>query len=92
VARDSLGDSGRRPSAELTLSADALDAIARGVAERLNDRPGDEEWIGVADAAGHIGAKPQRIYDLVSQGAITPGRDGTRLVFQRSTLDAYLKA
>jgi excisionase family DNA binding protein len=54
-------------------------------------RSEDEPWIGVKDAAEHIGAKPQRVYDLVSQERIPHARDGTRLLFRRSELDGYLK-
>src|SRR3954469_19710100 len=47
-------------------------------------------WIGVSEAAQHIACKPQRIYDLVHAGRIPHHRDGSRLLFRRSELDAWV--
>ena len=80
-----------RTSANFDISAAALEAIAKRLAELLDYRPGEEPWIGVPDAAEHMGCSKQRVYDLVSKDAIPYGKDGTRLVFQRTALDSYLK-
>ena len=71
----------------LELDDDALDALANAVAARLDNH---ERWVGVKDAAAHINAKPQRVYDLVHQRAIPHRKDGSRLLFRRSDLDRWL--
>lgn len=89
--------------------ADALDLLAELIAEKLAARAaapapdaqsgGPEPWIGVDEAAEHLGCKPQRIYDLVNDprrgnGAEHPipfRREGRRLLFRRSELDAWLE-
>jgi excisionase family DNA binding protein len=80
---------------ELALSAAALDAIAVRVADLLADRhasTGPEPWIGVEDAAHHLACSPKRIYDLKAQGRVPHRKDGSRVLFRRSDLDAYLDA
>ena len=80
--------------AELTLALPpaVVEVIARRaaaiVSETLSAKP--EAFIGVAEAADHLACKPQRIYDLVSQRRLEFHRDGRRLLFRRSDLDAYL--
>ena len=49
-----------------------------------------EGWLGVQGAARYLACPVSRIYDLVSLGRITPHRDGRRLLFRRSDLDAAL--
>jgi excisionase family DNA binding protein len=49
-----------------------------------------EPWIDVHGAAEHLACKRRRIYDLVEQGRIPHHRDGSRLLFRRSELDASL--
>jgi excisionase family DNA binding protein len=76
----------------LALPRTVLEAIARRaaaiVAESLSTEP--QAFIGVEQAAEHLACKPQRIYDLVSQGRLGCHRDGRRLLFRRPDLDAYL--
>jgi excisionase family DNA binding protein len=79
----------------LTVTPDLVDAIADRVARVLESRSGPAEpegWIGVHAAAAHLACKPQRIYDLVSQGRVPFRRDGRRVLFRRSDLDGYLVA
>ncbi len=70
-----------------------VQAIAERVAELLADSlaggSAPEPWIGVEQAAEHLACPPNRIYDLVS---LTPRRDGRRLLFKRSHLDAAIEA
>jgi excisionase family DNA binding protein len=73
------------PPAVIELIARRAAAI---VGETLSAKP--ESFIGVAEAADHLACKPQRIYDLVSQRRLEFHRDGRRLLFRRSDLDAYL--
>jgi hypothetical protein len=50
-----------------------------------------DRWLGVDQAAAYIGAKPQRLYDLKSEGRLVPaGQDGARLLYRQSQLDEYL--
>lgn len=53
--------------------------------------PDVDPWFNVEEAAEYLRCKPQRIYDLRSQGRLVGGLDGTRVLFRRSTLDAYLE-
>lgn len=75
------------------LSPELLELIAARAAELVEDRGLDtpEPWIDVAEAAEHLACRPQRIYDLVSQGRLRHRKDGRRLLFRRSDLDAYLE-
>lgn len=52
---------------------------------------GPEPWIGVREAAEHMGCSERRVYDLVAQGRIEHGKDGTRLRFRRTALEEYLR-
>lgn len=82
-----------RAEFSVRLADDALEALADRVAEILSNRQEREEpepWIGVAEAAEHLHCKPQRIYALVHQQRLRPRRDGARLLFRRSELDAWL--
>lgn len=64
------------------------------LAQRLNAR--HEAWIGVDDAADHLACPVSRIYRLVSlakggrqANPIPYCKDGQRLLFRRSELDAW---
>ena len=78
------------PEAAAAFLEQAAAVVTEMAMARVNVDP--EPWIEVPEAAEHIGAKPQRIYDLVSEGALKPGRDGKRLLFKRSWLDTYVEA
>lgn len=67
----------------------ALDRLRELVASQTSN--GAEPWIGVTEAAEHLACKRQRIYDLVHADRIPHHRDGSRLLFRRSELDAWLK-
>jgi excisionase family DNA binding protein len=66
--------------------------VADLLAESLSETVPSEPWIGVEHAAQHLACPTSRIYDLVSQGRLTPRRDGRRLLFKRSQLDAAIEA
>jgi hypothetical protein len=79
----------------LVVSPALFDALVDRVAERLArcSEPTIEPWVGVTEAARHLGCKPQRIYDLVSRRAVSgiPHRkEGGRLLFRLSQLDRWL--
>ena len=75
---------------ELELDDAALERLAELVAERLYGRA-PEAWVGAQRRLQHLACKRQRIYDLVSQGAIPHRKDGTRLLFRLSELDEWLE-
>jgi excisionase family DNA binding protein len=82
----------RLDGATLRLSDDDLEQLAGRVADLLAERePTREPWIGAKAAAEHIGAPVSRIHQLVHQGRLSHRKDGARLVFRRSDLDAYLE-
>jgi len=81
----------------ITLSEEVLEAIVERVKADLvlNTPAANEPWVGVGQAAQHLGCKRQRIYDLVSrrdESRIPHRRDGTRLLFRLSQLDRWLGA
>ena len=71
--------------------------IAAAVADELERRgalgtPPASPWLDVAGAADYLHCSRQRVYDLISQGALTPARDGRRVLLRRDQIDAYLTA
>lgn len=78
----------------LPLPPELIDRFAEQVADRLAARmaPPSEPYLNVDRAAEHLACGKRRIYDLVERGAIACYRDGKRLLFRRSDLDAYVSA
>ena len=75
----------------IPLPAPLLELIADRTAERLGARqPVVEPWVGVDQAAEHLACKRQRIYDLVSRRTIPYRKEGSRLLFKLSHLDAWI--
>jgi excisionase family DNA binding protein len=71
-----------------------VDAIAERVADLLADRsrPRNSPYLTVDETADYLRCSKQAVYDRVHQGALTPCRDGRRLLFPVAELDAYLGA
>ena len=77
----------------LAVPTELVEVIARRAAELVADRVASSEpdgWLDVQGAAEYLSCKPKRIYDLKSQGRIRCVKDGSRPLFRRSWLDAYL--
>ncbi len=82
----------------LAIPADLLDLITDRVVARLAaDRPATPEpWLDVDGAAEHLGYRDRargrrRVYDLTATDRSFPvHRDGRRLLFKASKLDAWL--
>jgi excisionase family DNA binding protein len=53
-------------------------------------RAGELEYLTVSEAAEHVRAKPQRVYDLLSAGRLRRYKDGARVLVKRTELEAYL--
>jgi excisionase family DNA binding protein len=74
-----------------------LDEKALAVlAERLrpfltSQNPDQGGWLNTDQAATHLCCPRSRIHDLVQLGKLEPCRDGRRLLFKRTDLDAYLE-
>src|SRR5947208_2085462 len=84
-----------------TRAVDVLfDALVQRVAERaaelvLARLPGPEaeavpEFLCIAEAADLLRCRPQRIYNLCSDGRLTRYKDGSRVLIRRAELVAYL--
>lgn len=76
----------------LPLPAELIDAIAEKITIRLATDASKtaEPWLGVHEAANYLACSPKRIYDLVATRRLRVARDGRRLLFRRSWLDATL--
>jgi len=91
-----MAGSGHDSSAfvEIALPLAVVEAVAERAAEIVVERlaaGSEDRWMGVEDAARYLACKPRRIYDLHSQRRIPAHKDGSRLLFRRSELDAYLQ-
>ena len=77
----------------IPLPAPLLDVLVERTLERLGaSAVAAEPWVGVDAAAAHLACKRQRIYDLVSRRAIPHRKEGTRLLFKLSHLDAWIES
>ena len=78
----------------LSLPDEVVEVIAERAAaivlERLSVSSVESQYLSVAEAAGLIRAKPQRIYDLLSARRLTRYKDGRRTLVSREELDAYI--
>jgi excisionase family DNA binding protein len=78
----------------LTIPDELVEAIAERVAAMLEEwAPADDRrspWFTVAEAADYLRCSRQRVYDLKSSGRLPAGQDGSRPLFHRAVLDAYL--
>jgi excisionase family DNA binding protein len=76
------------------LPSDVLNQIAERAARLIaqGKAGAPEPWIGVDQAAEHLACPKSRVYRLVSRRAIPFEKDGARLLFKRSVLDAWVSA
>jgi excisionase family DNA binding protein len=76
----------------LAIPPELVEAIAERAAELLVEQlPAEvESWLGVKAAAEYLDCEPHRIYDLRRAGRLPCRKDGSRLLFRRSDLDAAL--
>lgn len=79
------------------LPADLVERIAERAAELVLERldasatnGGASEFLTIAEAAEVLRAKPQRVYDLCSEGRLTRHKDGSRVLIRRAEIVAYL--
>jgi excisionase family DNA binding protein len=78
---------------------DLPDALLDRIAERAADlvlarldreKPPESEFLTVPEAAELLRAKPQRVYDLLSDGRLERVKDGSRVLVRRADLIAHL--
>ena len=78
----------------VALSPGEVERIAQRAAELVNARQRNEEtaprYMTVLEAADYLRCSRQRVYDLLSQGALTRLKDGARVLVARVEIDAYL--
>lgn len=80
---------------EIALPPAVLEAVAERAAQIAAERlsaVSEDRWMNVDQAAEHLACGPRRIYDLHSQRRLRAHKDGSRLLFRRSDLDAYVEA
>lgn len=81
------------------LSVDFPPALVEQIAQRAADLLGERQgaggsadaWLTVADAAEYLRCSESRIYGLVSARRIPYVKDGSRVLFRRSELDAWVR-
>lgn len=78
------------------IAARAAEIVRHGVRGKdPTDSPTPRGWeaspyLSVQEAAEHLRAERQRVYDLLSARKLTRYKDGRRVLVSRAELDAYL--
>lgn len=81
------------PQNSIPIPPELIEEIAQRAAEIAAHRakPGSP-WLTLPEAAEHIRAPKSRLYALVSKRAIPHEKDGSRLLFHRAEIDAWLRS
>ena len=74
----------------ITLPTDQLEALARRVAELL-DEGRDDGFLDVEGAAEYLGLSRKAVYRLVERRRLPHRRAGKRLLFDRAELRAWVE-
>lgn len=69
---------------------DALDRLASKLAERVS--PTADEWLDVQGAAAYLKCPTSRIYALTSARRLTVHKDGSRSLYRRDELCAFVES
>ena len=77
----------------VSVPEEVVELVARRAAALLRDDVPvtPERFVGVNEAAEHLGCRPHRIYDLVHQRVIPFYKEGSRLLFRCSELTAWVE-
>lgn len=84
-------------SLKITLPPEVLEQLIEQVTAQVVERlktaqsAPPPKMLTVKQAAGYLGAKPQRIYDLLSQRRLTRYKDGGRTLVSREELEAHVR-
>ncbi len=77
------------------LTDDDLDALAQRLAPRMSETFTSSHpspaWLGVTAAAEYLSCPTSRVYALVSARRIPFHKDGSRTLFDRTELDAWVR-
>ena len=75
------------------LDDQALEQLAERLRPFLRAEPDSERspWLDVAGAAEYLKCPKSRLYALVSAGRVPHAKDGSRLLFRRDELDAWIR-
>ena len=76
---------------QLQVPPELIETVAQRAAEILKDQLSHDEWMDVGEAADYLRCPRSRIYALTSAGRIPHHRDGARLLFRKSELDAWVE-
>lgn len=76
----------------LELPSALVERVAERAAALVAERNGDarDSWLTVAEAAEHLRCTPSRLYSLTSARRVPFHKDGSRTLFRRSELDAWV--
>jgi len=79
-------------AATVTIPPEVVEQIARRAAElvlqNIPSPPGP--WLTTGEAAERLRCRPQRVFNLVSEGRLRVYKDGSRNLFRASELDEML--
>jgi excisionase family DNA binding protein len=76
---------------ECEIPPELVETIALRAAELVESRVEEVgPWLAAPEAAEYLRCPPSRIYRLSSLGRIPVHRDGSRLLFNRNELDAWV--
>jgi excisionase family DNA binding protein len=75
----------------LSIPPEVVDAIVADVLERVRHEAGDDGYLDVPGAAEFLACPKSRIYSLVSQKAIPFEKDGSRTLFEKDALRAWVR-
>lgn len=77
----------------LTERPDALDTLASKLAERMSATADTaDEWLNVPAAAAYLQCGVDRIYALTSAGRLPVHKDGSRSLYRKDELRAFVEA
>lgn len=77
----------------LTIPDELIERVARRAAELVAERESTgDRWLSTDEAARYLATNKGRLYALCSAGRIPFVKDGSRTLFRRSALDAWLEA
>jgi excisionase family DNA binding protein len=82
----------RRDVVTLGVPGELVEMIAERAADLLAEQmPSVSPYLDVDKAADYLACSPSRIYALTSTKRIPHHRDGSRLLFRREELDAWIE-
>jgi excisionase family DNA binding protein len=77
----------------LELPETLIEQVALRAVELIREQaPDSEEWMTSDETADYLKCGRGRIHNLVSEGRIPVHREGGRLLFLKSELDAWIKS